>query len=128
MTPFDALGGAPGVRALVRRFYFRMDELPEFNRLRNMHPTDLSGSEDKLYSFLSGWLGGPPLFHEKYGPPMMRRRHLPFVIGEEERDQWVRCMKLAMSDLEIEKELSSRLLHAFFQMADHFRNDAQEER
>ena len=60
-TPYELLGGADGVRTLVERFYQLMDTLPEAARIRALHPADLHGSTDKLYKFLSGWLGGPPL-------------------------------------------------------------------
>ena len=52
-----------------------MDSIPQFRELRDMHPADLQGSRDKLYMFLSGWLGGPDLFVEKFGHPRLRARH-----------------------------------------------------
>ena len=64
-TPYDALGGTDAVRALVDRFYELMDEWPETYGLRQMHPQDLRGARQSLYEYLSGWLGGPPLYTEK---------------------------------------------------------------
>ena len=75
ITLYEAIGGDAAVRALTRRFYALMDPMPEAARCRAIHPPDLSGSEDKLYEYLSGWLGGPPLYTEKRGHPMLRRRH-----------------------------------------------------
>lgn len=71
-TPFELLGGAQGVRRLVERFYQLMDTLPEAARIRALHPADLAGSTDKLYKFLSGWLGGPALYVQEFGHPMLR--------------------------------------------------------
>ena len=51
-----------------------------------LHPHTLDSSRDKLYWFLSGWLGGPSLYIERFGHPRLRARHLPFPIGEAERD------------------------------------------
>ena len=68
----------PRCGALVDRFYDLMDETPEFYVIRKLHPQDLAGSREKLFMFLSGWLGGPPLYVEKHGHPMLRARHLPF--------------------------------------------------
>ncbi|WP_341647356.1 hypothetical protein [Thauera humireducens] len=62
---------------LVKRFYSLMDELPEAWGVRRLHAEDLGGSEEKLFLFLSGWLGGPNLYVERFGPPFMRARHLP---------------------------------------------------
>jgi hemoglobin len=99
-----------------------MDTVPQFQGIRVMHPADLSTSRDKLYMFLSGWMGGPDLFVEKFGHPRLRGRHMPFAIGVAERDQWVACMVLAMDDVGVEKELSKKLLENFFHTADFMRN------
>jgi hemoglobin len=121
-TPYERIGGGDTIRALVRRFYQLMDELPEAYGIRKLHPTDLQGSEEKLYLFLSGWLGGPQLYVEQYGHPMLRRRHFPFPIGEAERDQWLFCMKMAMDEIIQDAGLRGDLYGAFAQLADHMRN------
>jgi hemoglobin len=72
--------------------------------------------------FLSGWLGGPGLYVEKFGHPMLRARHLPFSIGVEERDAWLACMLQAMEDKGVEENLRASLLRAFFGTADWMRN------
>ncbi len=96
VTPHQLIGGDTSVRALIDRFYDLMDTAPEYYVIRKLHPADLSGSHDKLYLFLSGWLGGPPLYADKYGHPMLRARHLPFAIGVAERDAWIACMRQAL--------------------------------
>ena len=106
-THYERIGGAEKVRALVQRFYQLMDELPEAHGIRKLHPASLQGSEQKLYEFLSGWMGGPQLFIEKYGHPVLRKRHLPFPIAESERDQW-----------------RVELVAAFEKVADHMRNQS----
>jgi len=121
-TPYERLGGDAAVRHLVDRFYELMDTLPETYEIRRLHPQDLSGSADKLYKFLSGWLGGPPLYWDEYGHPMLRRRHLPFPIGEAERDQWLLCMNQALDEQVADAELREALKRAFFGTADHMRN------
>lgn len=121
-TPYEMLGGDAGVRHLVDRFYDLVDEVPEYHGIRKLHPQDLAGSRDKLYLFLSGWLGGPPLYVEKYGHPMLRARHLPYSIGVPERDAWLACMLQAMEDSGVEESLRAALLKAFFGTADWMRN------
>jgi len=86
-TPYDALGGDERVRTLVDTFYDHMDSDEDFATIRKLHPDDLASSREKLYEFLSGWLGGPQLYIEKHGHPRLRGRHMPFPIGEVERDQ-----------------------------------------
>jgi hemoglobin len=121
-TPYRLLGGDAGLRRLVDRFYDLMDEVPEYHGIRKLHPQDLAGSREKLQLFLSGWLGGPPLYVEKYGHPMLRARHLPFAIGVAERDAWLACMLQAMEDTDVAEPLREALLKAFFGTADWMRN------
>lgn len=121
-TPYELIGGEQGVRALVERFYDHMDSLPEARAVRDLHARSLRGSREKLFLFLSGWLGGPPLYARKYGHPMLRRRHLPFAIGRAERDQWMHCMDMALADMDLDPALRDRLHEAFLRTADHMRN------
>ena len=121
-TPFERLGGEPGVRALVDRFYDLMDLEPGWAELRALHPTTLEGSRDKLFWFLCGWLGGPSHYTDRFGHPMLRARHLPFSIGIRERDQWLACMQQAMAELQVEPALAQRLAESFFGTADWMRN------
>lgn len=124
-TPYERLGGEAAVRELVDRFYDWMDQLPEAHTIRVMHPRDLTGSREKLFLFLSGWFGGPPLYMNRYGHPRLRARHLPFSIGVAERDQWLMCMEKAMDDMAVEPALRAEMSRAFAQMADHMRNRAE---
>lgn len=121
-TPFDQFGGAEAVRALVDRFYDLMDTDPAYAGIRSLHAASLSGSREKLYMFLCGWLGGPPLYIERFGHPRLRARHLPFPIGVSERDQWLSCMYRALSEASIDDALRRHLEGAFARTADHMRN------
>ncbi|MCW3481585.1 group II truncated hemoglobin [Neisseriaceae bacterium JH1-16] len=122
MTPYQLLGGAGVVRWLTDRFYDIMDADPAVQTLRAMHPADLAGSREKLYMFLSGWLGGPPLYVETFGHPRLRARHLPFAVDEAARDQWMHCMRQAVGELICEDKLKQQLLDAFLNTADFMRN------
>lgn len=121
-SAYEWLGGDAAVRALVDRFYDLMDLEPGYAALRHAHPADLGPARDKLYWFLSGWLGGPSLYIEQFGHPRLRARHLPFAIGILERDQWLACMAQAMQELSVDAALADRLQQAFFQTADWMRN------
>lgn len=121
-TAYDLVGGAERLRELVDRFYDLMDLEPEFAAIRALHPPSLEGARDKLVWFLSGWLGGPDLYIERFGHPRLRARHLPFAIASGERNQWLRCMALAMQELKFDAGLQERLTQAFYQTADWMRN------
>ncbi|MDH5182593.1 MAG: group II truncated hemoglobin [Gammaproteobacteria bacterium] len=121
---YQRIGGEKAIRLLVHRFYQLMDELPEAYEIRKLHAPDLTQAEEKLYMFLCGWMGGPPLYIEQYGHPRLRMRHAPFAIGNRERDQWMMCMQQAMTDIEVDQTLYEDLQQAFFKVADFMRNKA----
>lgn len=121
-TPYALLGGEQAVRALVDRFYDLMDLESQYRELRAVHGNDLTDARNKLYWFLSGWLGGPNHYIERFGHPRLRARHLPFAIGVVERNQWLACMDQAMGELDVPQWLRERLNESFFQAADWMRN------
>ena len=121
-TPYELLGGEAKLKALVERFYALMDAEPAYAQIRRLHPPTLEHSAEKLFMFLSGWLGGPPLYFHAHGHPMLRARHLPFPIGETERDQWLVCMQRAMTECDVDPALQGALHEAFERTADHMRN------
>ncbi len=121
-TEYEFLGGSSGIHALVTEFYRQMDTLPETKPIRDMHPKDLTESIEKLYEFLSGWLGGPPLYIEKRGHPRLRMRHFPFKIGVAESEQWLLCMERALDVQNVPTAKRQLLLDAFRKVATHMIN------
>ncbi len=119
---YDKLGGDAGIRKLVDVFYDNMTSFPEAESILKLHPEDLTESRDKLYEFLVGWSGGPPLYVQKHGHPRLRMRHMPFPIGEAERDAWLSCMRKAFVTCGISDEISTFLDEKFTNIADFMRN------
>jgi hemoglobin len=119
---YRLIGGEHAVRRLVERFYALMDELPAARTVRALHPADLSLSKERLFMFLSGWLGGPPLYAERIGPPRLRQSHHSFPIGDGERDAWMLCMTRALDEVVPDPALRAQLTAAFFKTADFLRN------
>jgi hemoglobin len=125
-TFFELLGGENGgiekIRALVETFYDIMDSDPRAAGIRAYHAKDLTEAREKLFMFLVGWTGGPQLYIQRYGHPRLRARHLPFSIGESERDQWMYCMISAMHQLELDESLMQKLAEQLYGVADFMRN------
>ncbi|MBL7555555.1 MAG: group II truncated hemoglobin [Bdellovibrionaceae bacterium] len=124
VTLYQVLGGEEGLKKLVDAFYQVMSDAPEAKGILKMHP-DLPRANQKLFEFLSGWLGGPDLFVQKYGHPRLRARHLPFAIGISERDQWLFCMKRALEICNTSPEFNSMFMSAIARLADHMRNQSE---
>lgn len=120
-TPYQLLG-EDGIRELTRVFYDLMDTLPEAAGLRAMHAEDLSPMKEKLAEYLIGWMGGPPLYADKYGTVCMTTPHEPYHIGPEERDQWLLCMDKALAQTGASEELVEMLKVPMFRVADAVRN------
>jgi hemoglobin len=109
---YELLGGAAAVRGLADRFYALMDELPEAARVRRLHPDELTGCADRLFEYLSGWLGGPALCTARQAP------HHPCAIGSAECNEWLLCMRLALAEQVQDAELRAALLQALRGMAE----------
>lgn len=97
-SAYDALGGEVMVRAVCARLYELMGILPEAKACRDVHPPSLQRAEEKLYEFLTGWLGGPQLYRAKYGHPRLRQRHFVAPIGPEEIAGWLACFHRAWGE------------------------------
>jgi len=121
-TYYERVGGEAKLRELVQHFYYDMDTLTECQAIRAMHGSDLKEAEDKLFMFLSGWMGGPSLYMEKFGHPRLRMRHINFSIDEDARDQWMLCMQHALNDVVDDEILRDELMQALYGVADFMRN------
>jgi len=119
---YREIGGEAALRRLVERFYALMDALPQARAIRAMHPADLTHSRERLFMFLSGWLGGPPLYAERIGPPRLRRDHMAFAIDAAARDAWMACMTQALAEQIQDETLRAQLGAAFFKTADFLCN------
>ncbi len=120
-TPFEALG-EEGIRNLTNAFYDYMDSAPEVAGIRAMHGKDLTAMKERLADYLTGWMGGPQRYAEKYGSVCMTSPHKPYSIGSAERDQWLLCMDKALEQIGADDELKQMLKEPMFAIADMIRN------
>lgn len=121
-TQYQQLGGEGAVRALADRFYDIMLHDPEAADLLALHPQPLDRIRQRFFEFLSGWLGGPPLFTQQYGHPRLRARHLPFRIDIKMRDQWLHCMYQVLDEQVKDPLLHQQLKAQFTHLAHHMIN------
>ncbi|MEV5753452.1 globin [Actinoallomurus sp. NPDC052308] len=107
VTFYEAVGGEETFRRLVHRFYEGVAADP---LLRPMYPEeDLGPAEERLRLFLIQYWGGPRTYGERRGHPRLRMRHVPFRIGEAERDAWLGHMRTAVEELQLPGPLETML-------------------
>lgn len=94
---FQLAGGVEGITKLSNDFYDVMRTRKESRKILHMHPTDLTVSREKLARFLCGYMNGPELYEEKYGPLALGPAHGHLAIGTAEKEAWLLCMKDALS-------------------------------
>ena len=127
-TPYQMIGGAERVRALVERFY---DEMGEHEpALARLHRVDADGrvdrgSRDRFALFLIGWLGGPQDYMAQHGHPRLRMRHARVPVGADFRDAWLRSMQRALDAEGVSGPVRAFLDNRFSEVADFLRNVAE---
>lgn len=126
-TPYEILGDE-GIRALADAFYEAMDSLPQAAEIRAMHAANLDDIKRKLAAYLTGWMGGPPVYLALKGTVCLTDPHAPYHIGPKERDQWLLCMDEALQRIGASDELKAMLKEPMFRVADTVRNQESSER
>lgn len=120
-TPYEMLGDE-GIKRLAATFYEVMDELPLAADIRKMHSDNLDQVKRMLAAYLTGWMGGPPVYLAIKGTVCLTEPHAPYRIGPKERDQWLACMDEALVRVGASEALKQMLKKPLFQVADTVRN------
>lgn len=122
-TPYELIGGAETVRNLVNAFYARVALDPD---LSPIFPEDFTEIKEKQYKFLTQFLGGPHLYNQAYGHPMMRKRHLPHPVTPKRAKAWLACMSEAMDEIHLEGPVREFIFARLTQVAKHMVNQPDE--
>ncbi|MCL6548808.1 MAG: globin [Alicyclobacillus sp.] len=118
-TVYELIGGAETVARLVDAFYSRVVRHPG---LRPLFPDDITPVRNKQYRFLTQFFGGPRLYSDVYGPPMLRARHLPHPITPKRAEEWLECMAGALEEAGIQGPLRDFIFARLSQTAYHMVN------
>src|SRR5690625_1166556 len=118
-TLFKAIGEYETIDRIIKAMYRRIGQHPE---LIPIFPNDLEESARKQRLFFIQFLGGPPLYTEERGHPMLRRRHLPFEITPTRRDAWLACMDGAMDEVQIPEPYRTAIFERLTLTAGHMMN------
>jgi len=123
-TLFEAIGGAPAIRDVVEKFYPKVQADP---LLSPIFPEDIRPVMEKQNLFLTQFFGGPPLYSDEHGHPMMRARHMPFPVTPARAEAWLACMARALSETDIPADLQAVMLERLSGPAHHFINTEDED-
>ncbi|OIJ10122.1 globin [Anaerobacillus arseniciselenatis] len=118
--PYEAMGGKEVLEELVETFYNKVEHHP---LLAPIFPVDLTETIRKQKQFLTQFLGGPQLYSNEHGHPMLRARHMPFAITEERAEAWLECMRSAMDEVNLEGPLREYIFERLTQTAYHMVNE-----
>ena len=121
---YDSIGGAQTIRKLVETFYPKVQAHPELSKI---FPEDIHPVKEKQFMFLSQFFGGPALYSEAFGHPMMRARHSPFPITPARARDWLGCMGEALQEIGLTPEQQSFVLDRLKGPAFHFVNQPDQE-
>lgn len=113
------MGGSETIGRLVDAFYRRVQAHPTLSRL---FPDDIQPVRDKQYAFLTQFFGGPHLYSDQYGPPMLRARHLPHPVTPARRDEWLSCMAGAMDEIGLKGQVGDLIFERLQLTARHMVN------
>ena len=121
-TLYQRIGEGAAIRRIVDRFYDLMDSDPDVARLRAMHAADLASMRERLAEFMTGWLGGPPVYFERKEARCMAMVHASFPIDAAIREQWLSCMHRALDDCSVTAELQVPIRQALARMTEDMVN------
>ena len=121
---YTIAGGKEGCYKLANDFYDVMEKLSESRKILFMHPGDLTESREKLARFLAGYMNGPELYEEKYGPLALGPAHSHLAIGSAEKEAWLLCMDQALAMQDWPEEFKAFLRIRLQTPADRIQNRA----
>lgn len=120
MTIYEAVGGEAFFVSLVDRFYQDVEQDPI---LKPMYPAeDMEGARRRLHLFLMQYFGGPDTYSQERGHPRLRGRHMPFAIGQAERDAWMSHMLKSLKQADADEEIKIQMLDYFDRVATFMMN------
>ena len=121
-TAYEVIGGEEGTRKLANTFYDIMESDEFAADLLALHPKPLDSIREKFFQYLTGWLGGPPLYEAQYGHPRLRARHLPFEVTDNMVEQWLYCMNKALNQVVEDSNTREAIRQPITQLARHMKN------
>lgn len=122
-VPYDEIG-AEKLKELIHAFYRRVDVHP---LLRPLFPEDLTETIRKQIQFQTQYLGGPNIYTQEHGHPMLRARHMRFKITPDHAQAWMECMSEAMDEVGLDGPIREQYFQRLVLTAHHMINSPNED-
>ena len=110
--PSKEIYGLMGEANIFRMMSDLYKEIEKSN-IRHLFPADMEEASRKSALFFVTILGGPPLYAQKFGPPRMRARHIPFEIDERARQTWLACFERTLEGADVKYNFPLEHLQGF---------------
>ena len=104
-----------GMRKMVSDHYDLLKE-SAIKDLFPKNPILLEKAKEHSADFFIQICSGPMYFNKNRGRPMLNKRHLPFKISAEAREEWLNCYKQVLEQL----NLPEKVLQSFWNYLDVF--------
>jgi len=108
--------GEENIYKMMQEFYFELEQ----STIRQMFPQDMVTASKRSAEFFIFLMGGPPIYQQKHGHPMMRKRHIPFVIDETARQEWLRCFRKVLDKSDEKYNFPKEHLESFWEFIQKF--------
>lgn len=108
--------GQANIFKMLEDFYNELEK----SSIRNLFPEDMRKASQKSAAFFVFILGGPPLYQQLHGSPMMRKRHMPFIIDENARQVWLACFRTTLRDADKKYSFPMKHFDSFWNFLDKF--------
>lgn len=112
---YAAMGEAH-IYQMLEDFYLELGK----SSIRHLFPEDMVEASKRSAAFFVFIMGGPPLYQQQFGPPMMRKRHMPFAIDEQARQVWLDCFKEILKDADKKYHFPMEYKESFWKFLDRF--------
>lgn len=117
-TPYEVIG-QDALYKMIDHFYILVEQ---DDRINHLFPGDFNETSRKQKQFLTQFLGGPSLYTDEHGHPMLRKRHLPFKIDETAKNAWLENMHIAIENAQLPRGVGDYLYERLKLTASHMVN------
>jgi hemoglobin len=111
----EKIGGEAKVHDLVEHFYDLIESLPQGRAIMTKHLQGHGLNHVRLaqFEFLCGFFGGRRYYQERHGHMNLREIHAHVEIRQQDAEDWLAVMDMAMADTGVVDPMKSQIAATF---------------